>query len=488
MIPAPLSNAIRTLTSHPIYQLIIQTMTYGFGSIVQKAMGLILLPIYTRYLTPESYGVTAILGVTALILGTISVCALTNGIGRYFFYPDQEKTTIENVIWSPFFFVIGFSLIILVPVCFAAGPISVLLFNTDRYAYLVILTAIGVFITNLSGIGSSLLIFQQRAMTLNILNIFNVIIGVAAGLFFVVFLQHGVNGVVEAGLLTSVVMVIPILSISLFKYRPTFSREILRKELVFSLPLVAALVAFLIIDSSSRYFLAAYWPLSEVGLFNVGNNIGMVMAIIVGGFTSAWPPYYHQHNQNGEGQSFCNNVLRVYLIVCSTGVVALSLAAPLLLIILTTPQFYPAAIVVPLIAVSALLKGPYLIFLVGVQMKNRTDWQLGLECLGAVVSILFNLALIPVLGGIGAAITLVVSYSVLCIGAYWVVMRINPIPNLSKKFFITIAGLTILIAGFMTGLTALRVETLWIDILIIVLFCATFLPLYHKEFGHLLKK
>lgn len=483
-----LRTALRAFAAHPLYRLVLNTLTYGFGGVVQRMMGLLLLPIYTRYLSPDDYGIIGLLGVTSVILGTITMCALTNGIARYFFYPERENSTVDKVVWSPVFFVAVFSLLVLMPAAAFTPQISTLLFSTDQYAYLVIMTLATVFIHNLSGIGLTIMIFQERAMTVNIINIATALVGIASGLFMVAYLGRGVTGAVEAGLITALIMLAPALVLSILRFKPAFSLDILKKELKFSLPLVLALAAFFIIDSSDRYFLKAMLPLSEVGLYNVGYNFGLVMMILVGGFSSAWPPYYHRNNQHDEGQSICNGVLRAYMAVGSVCVITLSALAPFLLRLFTTEAFYPAYSVVPWVAMAYFLKGPYIIFLMGLLMKNKTTWQLYLELTAAAVNLAGNFLLIPLIGRDAAALTTLLSYLVMSLGACWMVMRINPIPNLSMKYFFECLTLTLALTTAATVSAQLGWSYIWSSLALLVIFAGLFIPVSLREFRPILQR
>lgn len=438
---------IRAFINHQIFRLIRNALLYGIGDIVQRFLALILLPIYTRYLLPQDYGIIGLLSIFGMLLGTLTMCGLTNGISRYFYYPEQEKATQSDIVWSPFLFIFIFSLIVLLPMAFASPVLSRLLFDTDAHAYLVIITLAGIFINNLSTVARSVMIFEERVMAFNVINLASIVIGVVCGLVMVVHLERGVTGMVEAGLMTSAIMLFPTLLLTIFRYRLSFSKAILVRELRFSLPLVIAVYAFWIIDSSDRFMLKMFLPLSEIGLYDIGYNFGMVMMIIVGGFTLAWPPYYHRNNQNGEGQNLCDSALKSYLFITSIIVVLLSVSSPLLMRILTTEKFHQSFTVVPWVAAAYMLKGPYIIFLMGVLIKNKTSWQLYLEIAAASINIIGNFLLIPLIGREAAAVTTLLSYSVMCLGAYWMVMRINPIPNMSSGFVLRTIILCIVISS-----------------------------------------
>ena len=83
------------------------------GSFTQKFLSILLLPIYTRYLDTDDYGVIALITILILILSTLSMCGLTNGISRYFYYTEQENTTKDEVIWSSLLFIVAFSIFLI---------------------------------------------------------------------------------------------------------------------------------------------------------------------------------------------------------------------------------------------------------------------------------------------------------------------------------------------------------------------------------------
>ncbi len=127
-------SVFRSFIGHPLYRLFFNTLTYGFGRIIQSLMSLLLLPIYTRYLNPSDYGVIALLGLASLVLTTITMLALTNGIARYFYYPDKENTTVDKVVWSPTLFIAVISFLVL-GIAFQFAPmISQFLVNSTQYA------------------------------------------------------------------------------------------------------------------------------------------------------------------------------------------------------------------------------------------------------------------------------------------------------------------------------------------------------------------
>ena len=428
----------------PLRSLLGNSLVYSAGSVAQRFLSVLLLPLYTRFLLPEDYGVAGLLTVGGGLLGTLTTFGLTNGISRYFYYPHQENATVEEVVWSPVAFILAASVLVLVPLTLFSGRISLALFGTGRHAYIVVLTLAGVFLANLASVGRAVLIFRERSVAVNGINLAEIAVNALSGIYLVVVRRRGIDGLIEAGLLASALTAAISTAAGVLCYRPRFSHAILAKQLRFSLPLVLAVFAFWVIDSSDRYLLKMFLPLSEVGLYNVGYSVGLAVTVLVQGFTLAWPPFYHRNNQAGEGQAVCDGVLRLVLAAGAVLVAFLSLSAPFLLRILTTEAYLGAYTVVPWIALAYLLKVPYLVFLMGIIMKDKTWWQLALEIAAAVANIAVNIVLIPLLGREAAALTTLLSYGLMSGGAYILVTRINPIPNLSGRFLLMVLGLAFL--------------------------------------------
>lgn len=471
---------LTTAFSSKIFELTLNSLYFGIGDLLQKFLSIFLLPIYTRYLVPEDYGIIALLGILTMVVSALTMCGLTNGISRYFYYSENQGVSRDEVVWSPLLFVIGVTAMVVTSLIYFSGHLSELLFDTANYEYLIILTLINIFISNISDIGRALLIFEERVWTVNAINIIGIVVGATAGITLVVLLDRGVMGVVEAGLFGSAFMGILTYLFSLRRYVLRFNYGILKKQLSFSLPLVVAIFAFFFIDASDRYLLKLFLPLSEVGLYNIGYQVGMLMMLFVGGFTSAWPPYYHRHNQNGEGQSICERVLHMYLLGAAIFSVFISLVSPMALRFLTTDAYYEAYSVSPFVALAYMLKGPYIIFLMGVLQKNKTSWQVYLEGFAAVLNIALNILLIPSIGREAAAITTLLSYAVMVVGSYFMVQRVNPIPGFSssKTFAIillaVVFSIIILIPGYMS-------VYIWASPLVFLIFMFTLFYLYRRD-------
>src|SRR5260370_5939033 len=105
--------------------------TYGLGNILQSALGLILLPLYLRFLTPDEYGVISVLSVT-MSLRALSISAgIMNGLIRLYYETEglQRKKLIGTTwLWYLAVATLGGSILFI-----QARPLSTVFFRAEVY-------------------------------------------------------------------------------------------------------------------------------------------------------------------------------------------------------------------------------------------------------------------------------------------------------------------------------------------------------------------
>ena len=407
------------------------TLILAFSSSINKYLSVILIPIYTRFISPEGYGVISIIAIASAILVTLTTLALTNGISRYIYYFDKEQVTKDEVIWSPLIFITILSLFVVSFLLLFSNEISMMIFGVTDFSYVIRISLITLFFSNFNSTGIAILVFEKKVYEVLKLNIIQIFFTTVSSLILLILFDRGLNGIIEAGLICQVLLLPFVYFLCLKNYKICFNNEILSKQLKFSLPLTIAIFAFFFIDSSDRYVLSIFLPLSEVGLYNIGYQGALFIMILVDGFSLSWPPFYYSNNKNGEGQLICSKVFYAFLHIALIFVLFVSLFAPIVLELLTPYEFHNAYSIVPYVVFAYALKGPYIIFLMGLLMKNKTGLQLIIEIFAALLNIILNIYLIQKIGREGAALSTLASYLFMVFAAYVVVQRLNPIPNFS---------------------------------------------------------
>ena len=138
------------------------TVVYGLGSVASQAVAFLLLPLYTRYLTPADYGTLALVGAAGNVLPLIAALGIHSGLTRvFFFYADPDDR--DAVVATGLAFGIVSSILVAISLFLFAGDIASFFLDTPEGATLVRL-AVGTYtVSALGSIALSILQIHQRA-------------------------------------------------------------------------------------------------------------------------------------------------------------------------------------------------------------------------------------------------------------------------------------------------------------------------------------
>ena len=115
-------------------------IAYGLGKGIKKFLGFLLLPFYTRALTPADYGILDTLGTFVFFIAVFFNLGLDSASGFYYFQPKEENE--KGKILFTVFILRLVTVIPAVILAFFASNISELLFKTDEYTNVVLITCL----------------------------------------------------------------------------------------------------------------------------------------------------------------------------------------------------------------------------------------------------------------------------------------------------------------------------------------------------------
>jgi len=398
-----------------VSQFFKQTATYGFGEVLNKFFGFLLIPLFTRYLTPEDYGINSILMMLIYVLQPITLMGLGSS-STICYFDENNRGGKSETIWTCFATLLLSSAIPLALLGCFAQSLSTLFFKSPQFSSLIFLTLLTCLLTNITSPFIWVLKFENRAARFVILSALSVLTTLSLNIVFVVVLGKGIHGWVAAGTLSAFISLSLFMGGSLSDI-PEFSISLKRcQELVkLGAPMILSLVFVVILQHSNRYLLSELRGLEEVGRFTVGYNFGMILNLVVTAVCFAWPPYFMRFSDNPEKGAgrFCE-IFTLYTAFLGSLAFALFLFAKPAIELMTTPEFYEASSVVGLIALSSFFYGLFHLFLPGVYFAKKIYLTLIPQAFSACFCIAAGRWLIPIWGITGAAAALLIANFVLC--------------------------------------------------------------------------
>jgi O-antigen/teichoic acid export membrane protein len=419
---------------------------YGLGGLVSRFVALLLLPLYTRYLTPADYGAVETLVALAAILATILRLGIASAFFRFYF-DSTDTAHRQRVVRTSFWFTMTMATIGLVVGLAFAGQISEWLFDTHDRATLVRMAFVLLWAQMNFEQMTALFRVEERAVAFTIATLANLVITVGATIVFVVVLDWGATGVIAGNFTGTLVVYAVLLAYRHEQLGLTLDRPLLRRMNHFGLPLVPSMLALWMLNFGDRFFILKLADASEVGVYSIGSRIASAMVLLLTAFRAAWPAFAFSIEDDEHARRAYSYVLTYLLFVASWAALALGLLAPWIVEWLTTPAFYGASDVVALLSFGAVAFAGFIVVSIALGRTKRTQFNWVVTGGAAVVSVTLNLLLIPRHGIVGAGIANLCAFTVMFLGITWWSQRVFWVPYQWRRVATVIgsaAGLTVL--------------------------------------------
>jgi len=387
-----------------------QSVIYGLGSVTTQALGFILLPIYTRQLPLADYGILSLLMITLNIAIVIIQMGLGSAIFREVVYRESEQNQVLST--TLFFLIIESSLTVFVFVLLAR-PLSQLLFKSSEYAGLLRLLMIVGGLSIFEIVTLAKLRMDEKPGLYSTLAVSKFILGAFANIYFVVVAQDGLDGVIKARFFQEAIFVLVYVIILYKDLYFTFSLQILKRLLVFGVPLVPFGLSRMVLTSADHYILLYFSNTEEVALYSLGYKLGMVMNLIVQAIQLAWPKHMFSIAKQADAERLLSKLVTNYVSIVGFIGLALSVLSRDIIRIMTTPSYYEAYKVVPFAAISYLLYGVGFMVNSGIETRNKVKYIVPIIGFVAILNVTLGISFIPKYGMMGAAWITLASYLML---------------------------------------------------------------------------
>ncbi|MGC9974331.1 MAG: oligosaccharide flippase family protein [Gaiellaceae bacterium] len=414
-----------------------QSLVYGIGGVISRLAAIFLIPIYTSFVGKGSYGVVALL----LSVEAFMVIVLRAGVQNAFFrfyYLTSDPLKRRTVIRTSFWFTMTSATVGLVLGLTFSPEIAHLLGTRVN-----LVRATSVFLWGDMNYEQQASIFrvEQRATSYAIASVSNVLITIVATVLLVVVFRLGPMGMIVGNFTGTLCVYVVLLLYRAQLLGFEFDRRLYRAMEHFGLPLLPSALALWATRFSDRFFIHHFLGFGDVGVYSFGVNIASALVLLITAFQLAWPAYAYSIEDDNEARRTYAYVLTYYMFLMTWAAVALSLLAPVLAHILAPRNhaYWPGARVVPLIAFANVIFAGYSVLTISIGRVRKTGVNWVITGLGAIIDVALNVLLVPRIGMIGAAISLLAAYATMFLGMSWRAQRLFPVPHQWRRL-VTLLG------------------------------------------------
>ncbi len=408
-----------------VYRSIVKhTAIYSIALVVGKMSSVLLLPVYTRYLSPADYGIMELLDLTGFILASV----LGARVGDAFFYffsrardDSERRKVVTTSVWGAFLWgsigaVLGYA---------ASGLLSRLVFGTDRYTFCFQLVFLAMAVSFPAEVGSSYLRALNKSHLYVGCTMLRLVLNIAANVVLLVFFNAGIYAMLWSSLISAIVLALVLLVAGRRMIFGGFDRPLFTSIFRYALPLGISSIGMTIIHGGDRYFLKGAATLSDVGLYALAYKFGFLIAYIASAFDNQWSAQLFSVLRQPDGDKHFRRVFTYFMLVLCTAAVGISAMIRPLVGVLTRSEYHAAAELVPVIAFAYVIRAASEYMRGILAFHNRPSRNVVVTGLGVVATLTAYGLLIPPFKLWGAAIATLITFVFMAAVAWHQARRVH---------------------------------------------------------------
>jgi O-antigen/teichoic acid export membrane protein len=413
------------------HELLKHSKNYISADLLTKGLAFITLPIFTRLMSPEEYGVLSVFVSFAGILAVIFGFGIRGAISRYYY---EDADDFYEYFSSNFWFVLLASL----------GLTGVvIIFRDELHNFLNIpygMIYIALAITIPQVVYQLYQAYLRAAKSSKKVAALDVIYALVSTILAIIVMYQMSDERYYAKAIGQAVGVILMFGITLWYLNDyikfNVEKKHLKYSLVFGLPIVVHLLSQNILNTFDQIIINQLVGSRDTGLYSVAYKIGMIQNIISMGILKSWTPiFYEKLNENKT--SDINDLAQKYGLIVSFVAAGLIFFSKEVITILVDKEYHEALIIIPIIIVSYFFFFVYTMYVNYAFYQKKTKKIALFTIIAGGVNIGLNYLLIPEYGYIAAAWTTLASYGLLFILHYINVKWIIDIKEItSLKVFV----------------------------------------------------
>ena len=464
--------------ANPLKQLAGQTVIYGLSTILARIINFLFVPIYTRLLTPESYGVVTEFMAYIAVLQVVLVMGLETGCFRF---ANKEGVDPHKVYSNAFVTVFCISATFLALMIAFAGPISAAL-GYEGYGSCIMYMGGILALDAVTAILFARLRQENEALKFAIFKTIKIITETAANLVLFlwfpkycmsvseslghaatssdIWLLHLIPATPDFSYVIFAIFISCIVCGLLFipdYFRLSFRLDpkLLRQMLAYSIPLMVAALPGVVNDFLDRILFRYFdtnadaWR-SSLGLYQAAVKLAVIMNLFIQMFRYAAEPFFFRRAREKDSPKLYASVQEYFTAFCGMVFLGVILYIDIIALILG-PQFRSAVGVVPVMLLSYMILGMLFNVSMWYKLSGKTNMAIWITLAGLAVTALVIVIFMPKYSYWAAAFGHLASYIVMFVISSVLGAKYYPIPyrwgRLACIFLLmgTVYGLSLLL-------------------------------------------
>lgn len=406
-----------------------QSFIYSIGNTLTKLSGVILIPLYLKYIGEDEFGVVTLFETIFQFILILSGWGVKGGFTRWYHEMKnrQEKKQLFFTTWI-FNFGTSFISVLLVGVLLFIFGGVVFQYELDSSTIMYFLT--GTMLRLLYDVPFYLLKLEQKATLQTIWTTLNIFLLLGFTFYFLEFKQMGLKGIYQAQMLAHLFTFLPMLPLIIGNMKPLFLKKVLKEMIQYGLPLAISNILTTVLTLSDRHIINQYQNLGEVAGYGMAFKVAnLVQMVIVASLLTSYSNYFFKTLNNKDSILFFQKFISLFVVVLTIGGMAIVLFSPEIIYLVSAGSdfFQGAVYLVPVLIAGLIFSGLRQLFTLPLNKHKKTRVISLILILSAIINIAGNFILVPHYGKTGASVSTLVSQLFALI---WFVYAVKKIENI----------------------------------------------------------
>ncbi|WP_299526103.1 lipopolysaccharide biosynthesis protein [uncultured Lutibacter sp.] len=439
------------------------TIIYGIAAVLPRVINFLLVRVHTDALPANNYAENTNFYIWAALFSVLLTFGMETAFFR--FYKAEEKK--DDLISTSFISVFA-SAVLFVVLAFTFSDFFIKIFDFSGNP-LQLKLLIGILgIDTLAVIPFAYLRASNRPIKYAAIKLINVGVIVGINLVFLKYIPEFIasgknipiflNTIFESTFIVNFIFIANIIGSTisllflvpyLLKFKWSFNTVLFKKMLSYSWPIAVAGIAYVINENLDKILIGQLIDKNTMGIYAACYKLAIFMNLYIMAFRLGAEPFFFSHSDHKDAKETYAKILNYFIIIGSLVFVGIVVFLDILKQLFINQQYWEAIIIVPIVLLANLFLGVYHNLAIWYKLTDKTRYAMLFSIIGAIITIIINVALIPVVGFIASAWATLFAYGTMMVLSYFIGKKHYPVPyNLIKSGSYLIAAILISFVSF----------------------------------------
>jgi len=409
------------------------TIIYGIAAVLPRAINVFLVKLHTSTLDAEKYAVNTDYYVYAAYFNALLTYGLETAFFRFFSKEEKKGKVVSTSFISLFVTTILFLVLML----FFNNEISAFFgFENPLFFKILVWT---ITLDTLVVIPFAYLRVTNKSLKFTAIKIINIAVFALLNVFFLWFVPYAISNTIflpdfiinyynsypkvmhifVAGVIASLstfILLIP----AVFKYKFSFDFGLLKKMLIYSLPIMVGSLAFVTNENLDKLLLGNMLGEKEMGIYAACYKLGVFMTLYIMAFRLGAEPFFFNNADKKNAKENYAKILTWFTIFGAFFMlIVVVFIDDFASILLGKAEYFEALAIVPFILLGNLFLGIYNNLSIWYKLTDKTKYGMYFSIIGAAITIVLNVILIPIIGFMGSAYATLAAFGAMMLISYF---------------------------------------------------------------------